>query len=255
MEDSIIRWTGNTWNFFTGCTEVSSGCDHCYARVIAEKFRGKAFPHGFAPTWKPQKLADPEKWAASRVFVNSMSDCFHREFSYDMIAAGFAVMLRERRHQYQILTKRPERMRAFVSRWLAEVGLRDVPDHIWLGVTIESDRYAYRADVLREIPVPVRFISAEPLLDAAASLDLAGIAWLIVGGESGPGYRPMDHQWARDLLAKARASKTAYFFKQSAAPRTEMGMELDGRRYEEFPRPAPTGGPPPRQKRGLPIVA
>jgi len=248
MENSKIRWTTHSWNFFTGCTEVSSGCDNCYARKITEKFR-HAFPDGFNPVFKPERLAAPEKWNPARVFVNSMSDCFHRSFSDEQIDAGFDVMTRVNWHQYQILTKRPERAREYIRRWLERTGRREVPDHIWLGTSIESDHFTYRADVLREIHVPVRFISAEPLLGPLPSLDLHGIAWLIVGGESGPGYRPMDHAWARELQARALTAETAFFFKQSSGARTEMGIELDGVRYEEFPRPAPTGERPGRSRR------
>jgi protein gp37 len=156
-------------------------------------------------------------------------------------------MCRVDSHQYQILTKRPERARAYIVRWLERTGRSEVPDHIWIGTSIEANRFAYRADVLREIPVPVRFISAEPLLEALPDLNLSGISWLIVGGESGPGFRRMDHAWARELLSKARAHGTAFYFKQSSAPRTEMGIDLDGIRYEEYPRDEPRG---PRRKGG-----
>jgi protein gp37 len=236
MDRSKIRWTGATWNFMTGCTQLSPGCDHCYAKTIAEKFRGAAFPNGFNPTYKPGKLSLPGSWKEPRrVFVNSMSDVFHEAFTDREIDSGFAVMAEVTRHQYQILTKRPTRMRDYVLSWLDRNGLSEVPRHIWLGTTIESDRFTWRANRLRDIPCAVRFISAEPLLSALPTLNLGGLAWVIVGGESGPGYRPMDLNWARDLRDRCGEAGIAYFFKQSAAPRTEMGIELDGKRWEQYP--------------------
>lgn len=237
MQDTKIRWATDTWNPMTGCSVVSPGCDNCYAKTIAEKFRGAAFPNGFEPTFKPQKLRDPEKWKTPRrIFVNSMSDVFHQAFDYDQIDEVFQRMLVVDRHQYLVLTKRPKRMAAYVnSHLLPKYALDSVPAHIWLGTSIESDDYVWRADVMRTIPVPIRFISAEPLLGPLPSLDLTDIAWLIVGGESGKGYRPMDHDWARDLRDRSVANGTAFYFKQSAAPRTEMGIELDGELWEQYP--------------------
>lgn len=263
MKNTKIRWAEHSWNPMTGCSKVSPGCDHCYAEVIAEKFRGAAFPAGFEPTFKPHKLREPEKWAASRVFVNSMSDVHHEAFSLEQVAEVYDRMLAVDRHDYLVLTKRPARMKAFLAGWLERHGLDEVPAHIWLGTSIESDRFVWRADRLRAIPAAVRFLSCEPLLGPLPSLDLSGIHWVIVGGESGPGYRPMDHDWARDLRNRcrdpfvhesdddpvdlcqdcgeeyyepcARHRGPAFYFKQSAAPRTEMGVELDGRRHEEYP--------------------
>ncbi len=186
MEGTKIRWTDNSWNVQTGCTKISPGCDHCYASTIANKFRGKAFPNGFDPTFKENKLGLPFKWKApSRIFVSSMSDVFHRDFTDEQIDRIFDVMVRADWHQYQLLTKRPDRMVRYIKDWLGRQGLTEVPAHIWLGVTIESDQFVWRADRLRQIPVPIRFISAEPLLTALPSLDLTGISWIIVGGESG----------------------------------------------------------------------
>jgi len=236
MQDTKIRWTGATWNPMSGCTQISPGCAHCYAKRIAEKMGPPAFPVGFTPTFKPQKLGEPGKLKEpQRVFVNSMSDLFHEAFTAEQIGQVFDTMIASPRHTYQVLTKRPERMRDFVRDWLVAHNLCMVPPHIWLGTSIENDRYVWRANVLREIPVAVRFISAEPLLGPLPSLDLAGIAWLIVGGESGPGFRQMDHAWARDLRDRAQAAGAAFFFKQSAGYRTELGIELDGRRYEQYP--------------------
>jgi protein gp37 len=253
MDRSKIRWTGATWNFMTGCTQLSPGCDHCYALTIAEKFRGTAFPHGFDPTFKPEKLGLPRRWSPRRVFVNSMSDIFHEAFTDAQIDEGFAVMAEVDVHEYQVLTKRPTRMRDYVRGWLARTGRTEVPAHIWLGATIEHDRFTWRANRLREIPAAVRFISAEPLLSALPSLNLAGIGWLIVGGESGSHLRGpsdprwMDMAWARELRDKAEASATALFFKQASGSRTEMNpwiVEADGSHtvLEQYPFNRPTPG-------------
>lgn len=237
MEETKIRWATDTWNPMTGCTKISAGCDNCYAETIALKFKGKAFPNGFEPTFKPQKLGDPARWKEPRrIFVNSMSDVFHTDFTYEQIDQVFEQMVNVDRHEYLVLTKRPKRMKAYInSHFLPRTGLDEVPAHIWLGTSIESDEFVWRADVMREIPVPIRFISAEPLLTPLPSLDLTNIAWLIVGGESGRNYRPMDHEWARDLRDRSVANGTAFYFKQSAAFRTEMGIELDGELWEQYP--------------------
>jgi protein gp37 len=246
MDQTKIRWTDTTWNPMTGCTKISPGCKHCYAEVIATKFEGKAFPNGFAPTFKPHRLSEPARWKSvvlapgepfrpRRVFVNSMSDLFHEDFTDEQIDRVFNVMAMESQHDYQVLTKRPERMRDYVRSWLSGSWRREFPPQIWLGVSIENDDYTWRADVLREIPAPVKFLSIEPLLGPVPSLSLEGIQWAIVGGESGKGYRPMDHAWARDVRDGCVRTGTAFFFKQSAAYRTELGMELDGKRYEAMP--------------------
>lgn len=280
MKDTKIRWAGSTWNPMTGCTHVSEECDRCYAEVIAEKFTGSAFPNGFAPTYKPNKLSQPATWARgkvgpTRVFVNSMSDVHHEDFTDEQIASVYDVMLEVPAHDYLVLTKRPKRMASFLlgadkarhsyeqikagkvdevlhttvkadgDGYLARRGLGALPSNIWLGTSIGLDKYAWRADWLRTIPVPVRFLSCEPLLGPLPSLDLhrGGISWVIVGGESGNGrndYRPMEHEWARDLRDRCADLGVAFFFKQSSGARTETGITLDGQRYEEFPRPHPT---------------
>lgn len=242
MRDTKIRWADATWNFYTGCTEVSPGCDHCYAKVIAEKYRGHAaFPNGFDITPRLHKMGEPRKIAKpSRIFVNSMSDYFHPDIPDADRDAGMAVMLEVDRHIYQILTKRPDTMRAYFlgdnrgPGWLERSGLDAVPDHIWLGTTIESNPYAWRADRLRDIPA-VRFISAEPMIGPLDQLDITDIHWLIAGGESGPGYRPMDWDWARDLRDRCVAAGVAFYWKQGAGHRTELYQEIDGERWEQYP--------------------
>ena len=243
MKNTKIRWTDHTWNPMSGCTHVSPGCDHCYAEAIALSPRFKnAFPAGFTPTFKTHKLNDPRPWAPGRVFVNSMSDVHHPDFTDGQIDQVVDAMARWDHHDYLVLTKRPQRMADYWLRRLERTGAHRVPANIWLGTSIESDRYTWRADHLRRIPVDVRFLSCEPLISPLPSLDLAGIGWVIVGGESGNGtkdYRPMDHDWARDLRDRTRAAGAAFFFKQSSSHRTEVGIELDGERIEEFPRVHP----------------
>jgi protein gp37 len=239
MDDTKIRWAGSTWNPMTGCTRISPGCDHCYAETLANKFRGKAFPNGFDPTYKPERLNAPAKWTPRRVFVNSMSDVHHESFTYEQVVSVYDTMLRLDHHDYLVLTKRPQRMATFAERYLRERCFDAFPTHIWLGASVESDKWCFRANHLRRIPVPIRFLSCEPLIGPLPSLDLTGISWVIVGGESGRGFRPMDHEWARQLRDRCAEAGVAFYFKQSAAPRTEMGVELDGQRWEQYPLPHP----------------
>lgn len=244
MDNTKIRWCERTHNPFVGCTKISPGCDHCYAETITQKWPGN-FKNsdgdlvGFTPTFKPGKVNEPRGWrVSSRVFCNSMSDPFHKDFTDEQRDLVFDVYLQTPKHDYLILTKRPQLMANYFNGpggYLARRGLERLPAHMWVGTSIESDKYTFRARHLAAIPAVVHFLSVEPLLEALPSLDLAGIQWVIVGGESGPGWRPMDHDWARDLRDRCAAADIAFYFKQSAAPRTEMGMELDGVRIEEYP--------------------
>lgn len=256
-----IRWAEASWNPMSGCIQLSPGCDHCYALTFAERMRGSpAYPVGFDPMVRERRLDEPRRWKEPRrIFVNSMSDLHLGAWPTELLDRVYDTMLDVDRHTYMILTKRPRRMRDYLigkdgrfydtfslpapESYLARRNLSALPAHIWLGATIELDLYTFRADVLREIPVPIRFLSLEPLLGPLPSLDLAGIGWVIVGGESGKGYRPMDHTWARDLRDRARANGIPFFFKQSAAPRTEMGQLLDGQRWEQRPDGAPVAQP------------
>lgn len=238
MKATKIRWAEHTWNPMTGCSKISPGCDNCYAETITVKFGTQAFPHGFTPTFKPHKLTEPSKWSPSRIFVNSMSDVFHPDFTTQQIDRVFAAMTAMPQHDFLVLTKRPQRMADYLTNddgWLARNSMATVPAHIWLGTSIENDRYTFRADHLRRIPVPVRFLSCEPLLGPLPSLNLHGIGWVIVGGESGQGYRPMDHAWVRPLRDESLERGIAFYFKQSAAPRTEIGIHLDGQLHEQYP--------------------
>ncbi len=246
---STIEWTDATWNPVTGCTEVSAGCDHCYARTFAERWRGTPghpYEQGFDLRLWPQRLAYPLRWKKPRrIFTNSMSDLFHRDVPDDFILAVFAVMARADWHIFQVLTKRPSRLARLVPRISERLhAASGWPAHIWLGVSVETIQYAWRVERLRHVPAAVRFISAEPLLGSLHALDLADIDWLIAGGESGPGHRPCDPAWIRELRDACVLSGVAFFFKQwgGRSPKSG-GRELDGRTWDEFPALAPAAGP------------
>jgi protein gp37 len=234
---SSIEWTEATWNPVTGCTEVSPGCDNCYARTFAERWRGIAghpYEQGFDLKLWPERLGQPARWRRPRViFVNSMSDLFHQDVPDEFISDVFDAMDDAPQHVYQVLTKRPGRMASVMRR------LRPKPsDHIWLGTSIELDDYVWRADRLRQTPAAVRFLSLEPLLGPLPSLDLAGIDWVIVGGESGHGARPLEEGWVRNLRDRCGEAGVAFFFKQWGGRTSKAGgRELDGRTWDEYPAP------------------
>ncbi len=230
---SAIEWTEATWNPVTGCSKVSPGCAHCYAETFAERWRGvpgHPYEQGFDLKLWPQRLDQPLRWKRSRtIFVNSMSDLFHEEIPDDFVEEVFRVMSEAHWHVFQILTKRHER--------LLELGSQlDWPPNVWMGVSIENRRFVHRADCLRSVPAAVRFISAEPLLGPLEGLDLDGIDWLIAGGESGPGYRPVKEEWLFELRDRCLTSDVAFFFKQWGGVRSKTGGRLlDGRTWDEMP--------------------
>jgi protein gp37 len=237
-----IQWTDETWNPVTGCSKVSPGCAHCYAETLAlTRLAGKAGYPGLPWTpenaaanvsLRPERLRKPLTWREPRmVFVNSMSDLFHELVPWEYIDQVFDVMEQAERHTFQVLTKRPERMRALA---------RPALPNVWLGTSIENDRFVGRADYLREAPAAVRFLSLEPLLGPLPSLDLNGIDWVIVGGESGPDHRLVNPDWVRDIRDRVVAAKAAFFFKQwgGLTPKSG-GRSLDGRTWDEFPAVAP----------------
>lgn len=321
---SPIEWTDATWNPVTGCDRVSPGCAHCYALDLAARLKAMGNPRytrdgdpktsgpGFGVTLHPDVLEKPLRWTRPRrVFVNSMSDLFHEAIPEDYIRRVFHRMAETPQHTYQVLTKRPERMLELLSKWSTRIDPADCCDgcvvcwhdysadfplpNVWLGVSIENRRFVHRADLLRETPAAVRFISAEPLLGPLVhdgyvdddvtgghsrwadnyrgpQLDLREIDWLIVGGESGPGHRPIQVEWIRDLCRVARGpngrscsrcagdggeigvgglcqrckgytrDSVAFFFKQWGGPRpTSGGRELDGRTWDEIPASLPVG--------------
>lgn len=281
-DKTAIEWTDATWNPILGCSKVSPGCDNCYA--IAQSHRCHAM--GLAAydppltirtdegtdwtgevRYLPERLDQPIRWKRPRrIFVNSMSDLFHPDVQVEQFFEILAVMVTQRRHTFQVLTKRPKRMAAAMdaaSRGIARVELNSrclqaginvtrggdgdhLGDHIWLGTSIESNRYAFRADHLRATPAAVRWISAEPLLGPLDRVDLDGIAWVVVGGESGPGARAMHPDWVRDLRDRCAAAGVAFLFKQwgNWAPgrggmvrvgKKTAGRELDRRTWDEYP--------------------
>ena len=231
--DSSIEWTDASWNPVTGCTKVSSGCAHCYAERMAKRLHGMGQPNyrnGFQLTLQPQMLEIPLQWRRPRrVFVNSMSDLFHEDVPVRFIHRVFRTMHRANWHQYQVLTKRAERLLALDSK------LQWQP-HVWMGVSVETARYVSRIDCLRRTHAAVKFLSLEPLLGPLPDLNLDGIDWVIVGGESGPGARPMDEEWALDIRDQCRIAGVPFFFKQwGGVFKKSTGRELDGRTWDEMP--------------------
>jgi protein gp37 len=232
-DNTRIEWTEATWNPVTGCSEVSPGCAHCYAKTFAERWRGvpgHPYEQGFDFRLWPERLDQPLRWSRPRViFVNSMSDLFHERVPLDFIRRVFDVMGEAQQHTFQILTKRHERMAELAPR---------LPWHpnVWMGVSIENRRFTHRADYLREVDASVRFISAEPLLGPLEGLELRDIDWLIAGGESGPRHRPIRVEWLRELRDWSQDCGTAFFFKQWGGHRPKTGGRLlDGRTWDELP--------------------
>jgi protein gp37 len=239
---TAIEWTDATWNPITGCAKISAGCDHCYAERFSERFRGTPghpFENGFDLTLRPERLRQPLGWRNPRmIFVNSMSDLFHKEIPNSFIGSVFDTMERAHWHTFQILTKRSSLMRNFLRR---RYGQNRGPSHMWFGVSVEDGSKRSRIRHLQDAPAGVRFLSIEPLIGSVGTLDLTGIDWVIVGGESGPGARPMEREWVREVRDQCRTAKVAFFFKQWGGLRPKSGgRKLDGREWSQFPeiRPA-----------------
>jgi len=231
--NSHIEWTDATWNPVTGCTKISPGCKHCYAERLAKRLKamGQAnYRNGFKITLQPQMLEVPLRWKSpKRIFVNSMSDLFHVDVPLSYIKDVFGVMTRATWHQYQVLTKRSDRLRELTSElpW---------PSHVWMGVSVENGDYVERIDDLRQCQAAVKFLSLEPLIGALPKLDLIGIDWVIVGGESGPDARPMDAEWVIDIRNQCQKAGVAFFFKQwGGVQKKKTGRILDGRTWDEMP--------------------
>jgi protein gp37 len=233
-----IEWTDSTWNPVTGCTKITRGCDFCYAERFAERFRGvrrHPFERGFDLTLRPDRLAQPRRWREPRrIFVNSMSDLFHKKVPKPFIDEVFDTMEAADWHEYQVLTKRSSLM----ARYLAErYGSGLAPPHIWLGVSVEDAQNAVRLKHLQAARAAVKFVSFEPLLGPVGRINLAGINWAIVGGESGPAARPMKEEWAIEIRDQCVATKVAFFFKQWGGIRPKSGGRLlGGREWNEYPR-------------------
>ena len=233
---SGIEWTESTWNPVTGCTKVSPGCKHCYAERMSERLHAMGQPNyrnGFKLTLQPQMLELPLTWKRPQtIFVNSMSDLFHKSVPVDYIARVFDVMRRAHWHRFQVLTKRADRLAALD-------GQIDWPANVWMGVSVENADYVDRIDDLRATRAHVKFLSLEPLLGPLPALDLAGIDWVIVGGESGPGARPADPRWVIEIRDQCVAAGVSFFFKQwGGVNKKRAGRTLDGRTWDELPRPS-----------------
>ena len=235
-DKSAIEWTDATWNPVTGCTKISPGCAHCYAETITLRFKrgGPFLPGQTTITLHPDRLDAPGKWRSSRlVFVNSMSDLFHEEVPFEFIGQVFDRMASYSQHTYQVLTKRPDRMMEYV-RWS---GNKRWPDHVWAGVSVENQYWAdRRVPLLREVPSAIRFLSCEPLLKPL-ELDMGGISWVIVGGESGNKARKMEESWAIDIRDQCQRAGVDFFFKQWGGRTPKAGgRELAGRHFDAMPR-------------------
>jgi protein gp37 len=231
---SAIEWTESTWNPLTGCTKISPGCKHCYAERMAKRLQAMGQPnyaHGFKLAMHAHVLEKPLEWKTSQVvFVNSMSDLFHKDVPLDFIRKTFKVMRRAHWHQFQVLTKRSERLLALDSQieW---------PANVWMGVSVENADYTFRIDHLRQTGARVKFLSLEPLLGPLPHLNLDGINWVIVGGESGPGARPVQEEWVKAVRDQCLRVKVPFFFKQWGGTRKKAaGRVLEGRTWDEMPR-------------------
>jgi protein gp37 len=232
-DKSAIEWTDSTWNPVTGCTKVSPGCKLCYAEKFAERWRGipgHPYEQGFNLRMWPDRLHLPLHWKTPRtVFVNSMSDLFHERVPYSFVRQVFEVMQSASWHTFQILTKRADRLVDLAADlpW---------PENVWMGVSVETSSYLWRADRLRLVPTAVRFLSIEPLLGPIATLNLTGIHWVIVGGESGPGARRMEPAWVRGIRNQCVRAGIFFFFKQwGGVWKKKAGRRLDGRTWDEMP--------------------
>ena len=232
-DKSAIEWTDATWNPVTGCTKISPGCKHCYAERLALRLKAMGNPryrNGFDVTLHPDQLKLPLKWPQPRrIFVNSMSDLFHEAVPEEFIRQAFEVMVQADWHIFQILTKRVERLASLAPclPW---------PPNVWQGVSVENADYTWRVAYLRKVSATVRFLSVEPLLGAIPNLPLDGIHWVIVGGESGPGHRPVDPAWVRDIRDQCLAARVPFFFKQWGGSTSKAGGRvLDGRVWDELP--------------------
>jgi len=238
---SKIEWTEHTWNPVTGCTKLSPGCKHCYAETLAKRLQrmgASGYANGFKLALHPERLDDPLRRKKPTIwFVNSMSDLFHERVPFTFIDRIMSTISNTPHHRYQILTKRPQRMADYFLE-------RQAPPNVWLGTSVENRKHGVpRIPVLQTINAPVRFLSIEPLLGELGDLELSGISWVIVGGESGPKARPMDPAWARDIRDQCEAANIPFFFKQWGShgadgvrrAKRANGRELDGRTYDHMP--------------------
>lgn len=243
-QKSSIEWTDVTWNPVTGCTKISQGCDNCYAERFSERFRGvpgHPFEDGFDLKLRPERIEQPLGWRAPKmIFVNSMSDLFHKHVPYEFIDQVFDTMEQAHWHTFQVLTKRSSRMRNYVNRRYAD---RLAPWHIWLGSSVEDGSKKSRIGHVRQMNAETRFLSIEPLIGPMGKMDLSGIHWVIVGGESGPKARPMEEAWVIDVRDQCIKSRVPFFFKQWGGFRPKSGgRELKGQNWDQYPTAPSDGG-------------
>lgn len=244
---TTIEWTEQTWNPTTGCTKISSGCKHCYAETMAKRLQAmgaRGYENGFKLSILPERLAEPSKRRKpTTYFVNSMSDLFHNDIPFEFLDQVFDVIRCTPQHTYQILTKRGARMRKYFAQ-----GKRNVPSNVWLGVSVENQKHGLaRIEELRAIDASIRFLSIEPLLEDIGAIDLSGIHWVIVGGESGPKARPMKPEWVEAIKEQCKAQNVAFFFKQwggwgadgKKRAKKENGRTLAGKTWDEMPYQSP----------------
>ena len=234
---TAIEWTDSTWNPVTGCTKVSRGCDNCYAERFAERFRGVSghpFEMGFDLQLRDERLSQPLRWRRPRrIFVNSMSDLFHKDVPWDFVDRVFDVMERADWHIFQVLTKRSSLMRDYLR---GRYGGTLVPAHIWCGVSVEDRAALVRVRHLQDSPVAIRFLSIEPMLDSVGEFDVSGISWVIVGGESGPGARTLEEEWVCEVRDLCEENRVPFFFKQWGGLRPRSGgRALEGLEYNGMP--------------------
>lgn len=236
---SRIEWTEATWNPTTGCTKVSSGCKNCYAATLSKRLKAmglKKYKNEFQFTEHPEELELPLHWKKPRkIFVNSMSDLFHEKATMEFIGRCFNTMMQANWHTYQVLTKRPKKMAEFSNLFYKYFG-QEIPSHIWMGTSVENGDNVRRIDELRKVKCYIRFISFEPLVGPVGQLDLDGIDWAIIGGESGFGFRPVKKEWITEIIRQCRKQKVKVFFKQWGGIRPKSGGRMiNSRTYDEYP--------------------
>ncbi len=234
MAQSKIEWTESTWNPLTGCTKISPGCKHCYAERMAKRLHAMGQPNyanGFKLTMHPQALEKPLEWKTPQViFVNSMSDLFHKDVPLEFVQSVFDVMKRAHWHQFQVLTKRSERLLELSPQL-------EWTENIWMGVSVENADYTFRIDHLRKTGAKIKFLLVEPLLGPIPKMNLKGINWVIVGGESGPGARPLEREWVVDIKNQCVRAKVPFFFKQwGGVQKKKAGRLLDGKTWDQMPK-------------------
>ncbi len=237
---SSIEWTESTWNPSTGCTKISEGCKNCYAERLSQRLyrmRVKKYKNKFRFTQHKDEVDLPKQWKKPRrIFVNSMSDLFHEKSDFTFVGRCFKTMIETDRHVYQILTKRPEKMHEY-SKVHEKFFGKPIPEHIWLGTSVENRRNIHRIDSLRKINCQIRFISFEPLLASVGKVNLSGIHWAIIGGESGPNYRPVKEEWIQEIISQCEDQGVKIFFKQWGGIRPKSnGRTINGRTYDEYPQ-------------------